>query len=171
MAKFQAKDIRNVVLCGHGGTGKTTLTDKLLNFTGAAPNHGSVDQGTSFCDFDEEEKTHKYTIESAVTNFVYKDHLFNFIDTPGYADFIGQTIGAMAGVENAIITINAQAGIQVNTRRVFKEAEAEHPAHTDCHVAVGGKVEINLQCEGNCINPGENNGGLCTFTVCGTEGA
>lgn len=124
MAKFQAKDIRNVVLCGHGGTGKTTLTDKLLNFTGAAPNHGSVDQGTSFCDFDEEEKTHKYTIESAVTNFVYKDHLFNFIDTPGYADFIGQTIGAMAGVENAIITINAQAGIQVNTRRVFKEAEA-----------------------------------------------
>lgn len=122
MAKFQPKDIRNVVLCGHGGTGKTTLTDKLLNFTGAAPNHGSVDQGTSFCDFDDEEKSHKYTIESAVTNFVYKDHLINLIDTPGYADFIGSTISAMHGVETAVIVINAQAGIQVNTRRVFKEA-------------------------------------------------
>lgn len=122
MVKYQPQDIRNIVFCGHGGSGKTTLTDKILNMTGAAPNHGSVDAGTSFCDFDDEEKSHKYTIESTVVNFEYKKLFFQAIDTPGYVDFIGSTIGAMHGVETAVVVINAQAGIQVNTRRVFKEA-------------------------------------------------
>ena len=120
MAKVE--DIRNVVLCGHGSVGKTTLVDKMLVASGAAEGTPSVDDQTSICDFDPEEKAHKYTIESAVTHCQHAGKNLNIIDTPGYPDFIGQTIGAMAGVDAALIVVNAQSGIEVNTRRVFEEA-------------------------------------------------
>ncbi len=123
MAKYQVQDIRNLAFCGHGGTGKTTLIDKMLTTTGAVNRQASVDDGTSICDFDEEEKNHRYTIEASVVHFDHGGKHFHVIDTPGYADFIGQTIGALRGVDTAVITVNAQAGIEVNTRRVFAEAQ------------------------------------------------
>jgi elongation factor G len=122
MAKGTIQDIRNLVLCGHGSAGKTTLVDTMLFKTGVVNSQPSVDEGTSICDFDEEEKHHKYTIEATVVNFDYDGKHYNVIDTPGYPDFIGQTIGAMAGVDTAAIVVNAQSGIEVNTRRVFEEA-------------------------------------------------
>ncbi len=97
MSKYKVEDIRNIALCGHGGCGKTTLADKLLVKTGAIAGEPSVDAGTSIGDFDPEEKAHKRTIESSVTHFEHAGKRFNVIDTPGYADFIGQTIGAFAG--------------------------------------------------------------------------
>ncbi len=122
MATKAVQDIRNIVLCGHGSSGKTTLVDSLLVKTGAASGNPSVDDGTSICDFDVEEKHHKYTIEAKVTNFQHGGKFFNLMDTPGYPDFIGQTIGAMRGADTALIAINAHSGIEVNTRRVFAEA-------------------------------------------------
>jgi len=118
----KVENIRNFALCGHGSVGKTTLIDHLLVKTGAVTGQPSVDDGTSICDFDEEEKHHKYTIEATLTHFNHKGKRFNAIDTPGYPDFIGQTIGALYGVDTAVVVINAQSGIQVNTRRVFNEA-------------------------------------------------
>lgn len=122
MAKYAVEDIRNIVLCGHRSAGKTTLVDKLLNMTGTVNRVGSVDEGTSIVDFDDEEKTHKYTIESKVVHFDHGGKHFHLIDTPGYPDFIGQVIGALRAVDMVAIVINAQAGIEVNTRRVFTEA-------------------------------------------------
>ena len=123
MAKYSVADIRNIALCGHGGSGKTTIADTILHETGLVKRLASVDDGTSICDFDEEEKAHKYTIEASVIHYEHAGKLFNMIDTPGYPDFIGQTIGALWGVDTAAIVINAQAGIEVNTRRVFAEAK------------------------------------------------
>lgn len=122
MAKANVEDIRNIALCGHGSSGKTTLVDKLLVTSGAVKANPNVDDGTSICDFDEEEKNHKYTIEASVGHFEHNGKSFNVIDTPGYPDFIGQTIGALHGVDTAAIVINAHSGIEVNTRRVFEEA-------------------------------------------------
>ncbi|MGW8255845.1 MAG: elongation factor G, partial [Thermoguttaceae bacterium] len=122
-ARYQVEDIRNIVFCGHGSSGKTTLVDRMLTETGSISRAVSVDDGTSICDFDEEEKAHKYSIESSVVHFERTGKRFNVIDTPGYPDFIGQTIGAMRGVDTAAIVINAQSGIEVNTRRVFAEAK------------------------------------------------
>ncbi len=122
MAKYNVPDIRNVVLCGHGSSGKTTLVDRILNLSGAVTRPANVDDGTSVCDFDEEEKHHKYSIEAALVHFDYAGKHFNLIDTPGYPDFIGQALGAMRAVETAAIVINAHSGIEVNTRRVFQEA-------------------------------------------------
>jgi elongation factor G len=123
MTKYNVSDIRNIALCGHGGSGKTTLADTLLNETGAVKKLASVDDGTSICDFDEEEKAHKYTIETSVVHIEHGGKLFNLIDTPGYPDFIGQTIGALNGVDTAAVIVNASSGIEVNTRRVFAEAK------------------------------------------------
>ncbi|MBI2826908.1 MAG: elongation factor G [Planctomycetia bacterium] len=122
MAQHKVEDIRNIAFCGHGSAGKTTLADTLLAKTGAITHPASVDAGTSVCDFDEEEKHHKYTIESSLVHFTHGDKFFNIIDTPGYPDFIGQTIAALRGVDTAAVAINAHSGIEVNTRRVFQEA-------------------------------------------------
>ncbi|MBN1908714.1 MAG: elongation factor G [Pirellulales bacterium] len=122
MAKHKVDDIRSLVFCGHGSTGKTTLLETLLSKTGTIKHTGNVDDGTSTLDFDDEEKTHKYTIESTLIHFDHGGKFFQVFDTPGYPDFIGQTIGAMRGVDTAAIVINAQSGIEVNTRRVFAEA-------------------------------------------------
>lgn len=115
-------DIRNVALCGHGSAGKTSLADKFLFLTGAITHAVGVDTGNSVCDFDEEEKHHKYTIESSIIHFDHAGKRFNVVDTPGYPDFIGQAIGALRAVDTAAIVINAQSGIAVNTRRTFAEA-------------------------------------------------
>src|SRR5688500_11374375 len=115
-------DIRNIAVCGHGSSGKTTLVDQLLVKTGAVSGQPSVDAGTSICDFDEEEKHHKHSVEASIVHFDHAGKRFNVIDTPGYPDLIGQTIGALRAVETAIITIDAHAGIKVNTRRAWQEA-------------------------------------------------
>lgn len=122
MAKAKVEDIRNLVLCGHGSSGKTTMVDKMLVVTKTSNASPSVDDGTSICDFDPEEKNHNYSIEASVVHFEHAGKLFNVIDAPGYPDFIGQTIGALKGVDIAAIVVNAQSGIEVNTRRVFDEA-------------------------------------------------
>jgi elongation factor G len=122
MAKYKVEELRNIAFCGHRSAGKTTLIDKLLTTTGMIKRPASVDEGTSICDFDEEEKVHKYTIESTLVHFDHAGKRFHVLDTPGYPDFIGQTIGAMRGADTAVIVINAQSGIEVNTRRVFTEA-------------------------------------------------
>ena len=116
------EDIRNIAVGGHGSSGKTTLVDHLLAKTGAVSGQPSVDSGTSICDFDEEEKHHKHSIEASIVHFDHAGKRFNVIDTPGYPDLIGQTIGALRAVETALITIDAHAGIKVNTRRVWQEA-------------------------------------------------
>ena len=116
------KSIRNIALCGHGSSGKTTITDSLLVLTKTVSGNPSVDDGTSICDFDPEEKEHKYTIEAKNVYFNHGGIRFNTIDTPGYPDFVGQAIGALQAVDTALIVVNAQSGIEVNTRRAFDEA-------------------------------------------------
>src|SRR5687768_7782614 len=122
MAHHKVEEFRNIAFCGHGSAGKTTLIDKLLNKTGTITRPASVDERTSICDFDDEEKQHKYTVESTLVHFSHAGKYFQVLDTPGYPDFIGQTIGALSAVETAVIVIDAHSGIAVNTRRVWQEA-------------------------------------------------
>lgn len=123
MPKYSPENIRNIVLCGHGGSGKTTLTDAFLNASGKVKRPASVDDGTSICDFDEEEKAHKYTIEPSCVNFDWAGKHFDVFDSPGYPDFIGGAISTMGASDTAVIVVNASSGIEVNTRRVFAEAK------------------------------------------------
>src|SRR5512140_3323909 len=160
MAKYSVDQIRNVVFCGHGSAGKTTLVDKILTTTGAISRSASVDDGTSVCDFDEEEKHHKYTIEATVVNCDQGGKHFCLIDTPGYPDFIGQTIGAMRGVDTAAIVINAQSGIEVNTRRVFAEA---HKAGVGRMICLNRLDADNINFDGLLKNIREMFGKACVL--------
>lgn len=115
-------DIRNIAICGHGSAGKTTLVDQLLVEAGAVKGNPSVDAGTSVCDFDEEEKHHKHSIEAALVHLDHAGRHFNLLDTPGYPDLVGQMIGALRAVETALIAVDAHSGVKVNTRRAWAEA-------------------------------------------------
>ena len=119
---ISTETIRNLVLVGHGGTGKTTLVETLLNKAGATPRIGTVEQGNTVCDFDEQEKERHHSIDSA---FVWLDHnktRINLVDTPGAPGFIGQALCGLAAAETAVICISAVTGIEVNTRRMFNAA-------------------------------------------------
>ncbi len=119
-------DIRNVILLGHGGSGKTSLAEAMLHTTGATNRLGSVDDKTSICDYYDEEKEHQHSITTAIVHTNYRNKLLNIIDTPGYPDFIGPAIKAIPAAETAIIVINAAAGIETNTRKLFESTTASN---------------------------------------------
>ncbi len=121
-------DIRNIVLLGHGGSGKTSLAEAVLHKTGAVNRLGSVDDKSSVCDYYEEEKEHQHSIQSAVVHAEHAGKTINIIDAPGYPDFTGPAIKAIPAAETAIIVISASAGIETNTRKLFELAgKADKP--------------------------------------------
>src|SRR5437868_1053008 len=122
MAKYRVEDIRNIALVGHGAAGKTSLADTLLFKAKAVDRRGSVDDGSSISDYDDEEKKRRFSIDTSVLHLDYKGKHLNLLDTPGYPDFVGAALEALDAVENAAIVISAPNGIEVNTRRMFNEA-------------------------------------------------
>jgi elongation factor G len=122
MAKYRVDDIRNIALVGHEVAGKTSLADALLYKAKAVDRRGSVDDGTSFSDYDEEEKSHKYSIDTALLHLEHAGKQVHMLDAPGKPEFVGAALGALNAVDTAVIVISATAGIQVNTRRMFTEA-------------------------------------------------
>jgi elongation factor G len=122
MAKYRVDDIRNIALVGHGAAGKTSLADALLFKAGAVDRRGSVDDGTSVSDYDDEEKKRHFSIDTSLLNLEHQGKQIHLLDAPGYPDFVGAAIEALQAVENALIVISAPNGIEVNTRRMFSEA-------------------------------------------------
>ena len=119
----QTKNIRNIVLLGHGGSGKTSLAEAILYKMGVSNRLGSVDEKTSICDYYDEEKEHQHSIAASLLHIDYKDRLVNLIDTPGYPDFIGPAIKAIPAAETAVVVISAAAGVETNTRKLFQMAQ------------------------------------------------
>jgi len=111
-----------VALVGHGAVGKTALVEALLAASGAIKNKGSVEKGSTVCDFDPLEKELGHSLNSALVSFEWQGVRVHLADTPGYPDFAGQAIGALAAVDTALITLNAQTGIELNTERMMKWA-------------------------------------------------
>ena len=119
---YHIADIRNVALAGHGASGKTSLADALLFAAGAITRKGSVDDGTSTLDVDDEEKRRHFTIDCHMGHLAWNGKQVHLIDSPGYPDFIGSALSALAAVENVVLAVSGPAGIEVNTRRLFQEA-------------------------------------------------
>jgi elongation factor G len=122
MSKYTVEDIRNVALVGHGASGKTSLADALLFAARVVDRQGSVDDGSSVSDFDEEEKKQHFSIDSSLMHMAYKGKQIHLLDCPGKPDFVGAALGALAAVETAVVVVNAVNGIEVNARKMFAEA-------------------------------------------------
>src|SRR6266446_3299879 len=122
MAKYRVEDIRNVALVGHGAAGKTTVADALLYKAKAVDRRGSVDEGTSVSDYDDEEKKRHFSIDTSLLHLEHQGKQVHLLDAPGYPDFVGAALESLAAVETALIVISAGNGIEVNTRRMFAEA-------------------------------------------------
>ena len=123
MTRFSPAEIRNVALVGHGGAGKTTLAEALLHRAGAIDRLGRVDDGTTVCDHEPEEQRRHLSLSLAVAPFEWKGHKVNLVDTPGYADFVGEVRAALRVVDLAVFVVSAVDGVEVQTEAIWREAE------------------------------------------------
>ncbi len=121
-------DIRNIVLLGHGGSGKTSLAESMLHKCGVINRLGSITDKNTVSDFDDEEKARGHSIHSALMYLTHAGKLINIIDTPGYPDFIGAALQSIPAAEIAAIVINGASGIEINTRKLFAAATAANRA-------------------------------------------
>ena len=126
MNTFPTSKLRNVALVGHGGAGKTSLTEALLFTAGAIPRLGRVEDHNTTCDFDPEEQRRQISVSLALAPFEHLGHKVNVIDTPGYADFIGDVAAALEAADLALFVVSAVEGVEVQTEVVWKMAEARN---------------------------------------------
>jgi elongation factor G len=116
--------IRNVVLVGPSQSGKTTLVEALLNHSGAIPRAGSVVDGTTVCDTEDAERTHQRSSSLAVAPLVYRGTKINLIDTPGYADFVGELRAGLRAADCALFVLAANEAVDDSTRQLWRECNA-----------------------------------------------
>ncbi len=126
MGSYSTEEIRNIALVGHAGAGKTSLAEALLSHAGVKGGQGSVDKGDTVTDFDPLEQRHHHSLNVAVANLDYDGRHINLIDTPGYPDFLGQTLSALSAAETMVVVVNAQTGIETMTRQMMEWAALQH---------------------------------------------
>ena len=123
MAAPNTEQVRNIVLVGQDGSGKTSLAEAMLYVSGKTPRMGTTHDGKSYLDYDEEEIKRRFTISAAVAPVPYKDFKINVIDTSGHPDFIGDTKSCMQAAEMAMFVVDAVDGPLAMTSRLWREAE------------------------------------------------
>ncbi len=123
MANILSRQIRNVCLLGHGGSGKTSLAEALLYWAKETDRLGKTSEGNTVCDYDPEEVKREMSISAAIAPIFYDNKKINFIDTPGYLDFNAEIKQALRVVRNAVIVIDAKAGVEVGAELAWQEAE------------------------------------------------
>jgi len=121
--EYSVDRIRNVVLLSHGGAGKTSLAEVMLYNTGAIKRLGKVDEGTTVSDYDPEEIRRHISVNTSLIPCEWCDHKINVLDTPGYADFVGEMKGATRVADGCIIVVDATSGVEVGTELVWKYAD------------------------------------------------
>ncbi len=123
MKVYPSDKIRNVVLVGHQGTGKTTVAESMIYNTGALSRLGKVDEGNSVSDYLPEEVKKKISISTSLMAFEHKDYKINLLDTPGFMDFYGDVKGCLRIADNLLMVVDAVSGAQVSTELIWEEAD------------------------------------------------
>lgn len=123
MKGYTSETIRNVALLGHGGCGKTTFLEAALLATGVTSRMGKVEDGNTVSDYDKMEIEKGFSINTSVVPILWKENKINFIDTPGYFDFVGEVNAALRAAEAAVILVDAGSGVQVGTEAAWKACE------------------------------------------------
>ena len=124
MNAYTSEQLRNVVLLGHSGAGKTMLGEAMLFASGVTSRLGRVEDGNTVSDFDPEEHARTYSISLSMLPVEWAGQRLNIIDTPGYADFIGEVVSGLAAADSALITVDASSGIEAGAELAWDQAEA-----------------------------------------------
>ena len=122
MAVVDTKQIRNIVLLGHGGCGKTSLGEAMLYITKGTDRLGKIEDGNTVSDYDAEETKRGFSLSASLLNMTWKDCKINIIDAPGYLDFVGETHQALRVADSAIIVVDGKAGIEIGTELAWNYA-------------------------------------------------
>lgn len=123
MNVYETEKIRNVVVLGHGGAGKTTLVEAMAYVAGVTPRMGKVADGNTISDFDKEEIKRQFSIGASVVPVEWEGIKINIIDTPGYFDFVGEVEEAVSAADAAIIVVNGKSGVEVGTQKAWEICE------------------------------------------------
>ncbi|MCD8138937.1 MAG: elongation factor G [Planctomycetaceae bacterium] len=150
MAKHKSSDIRNIVLCGHAGAGKTLFAEAMLFKAKVISRLGSIADGSTVSDYEKEEKDYGYSLNSSLMHLPYQGKEFNIIDTPGQVDFQGGMIAGMSAADTAVICVNAARGVELMTRKAWGLA-----------TRIGlGKIIAITRMDGDNVNTQEIIGGI-----------
>jgi len=123
MNVYTSEKIRNVVLLGHGGSGKTTLVEAMAYTTGIIKRQGKVEEGNTISDYDKEEQKRLFSISTTVVPIEYEGVKINFLDTPGYFDFVGEVEEALTVADAAVIVVSAKSGVEVGAIKAWEYCE------------------------------------------------
>ena len=123
MKVYTTDRIRNVVILGHGGSGKTSLVEAMAYLSGVTSRMGSISEGNTVSDYDKEEIKRKFSINTTVMPIIWGDIKVNVLDTPGYFDFVGEAEEAAAAADAAVIVINGKNGVEVGTQKAWELCE------------------------------------------------
>ena len=126
MKEYTGDRIRNVAIVGHGGAGTTSVTEALLYRSGAISRMCKVEDGATTTDYEPEEIKRGVSVNATLAPVEWRDTKINFIDTPGFADFVAEVKGAFRAVDSALIVVCATSGVQVGTEQCWKLAEEAH---------------------------------------------
>ncbi|SVC99739.1 uncharacterized protein METZ01_LOCUS352593, partial [marine metagenome] len=126
MVNISAENIHNVLVLGHGGSGKTMLCESMLYAAGHTTRVGKVEDGTTISDYEPEEQKRQTSVQAAILPTLWKDHKINLIDTPGYADFRGEVMSGARVAESSILVISAAAGIEAGTIQMWNLAKSNN---------------------------------------------
>lgn len=134
---YSTETLRNIALAGHPGAGKTSLFEALLHAGGTLQTAGSIERGTTVSDFDPIEKERGHSIDCAIASTDHAGIHLNLIDTPGYPEFRGPALSALAAVETVMVVVDADSGVEYGTRRMMDHAKSRGL----CRVIVVNKID------------------------------
>ena len=120
MKVYRTDEIRNVVLLGHGGSGKTSLAEAMLYVSGAVSRMGKISESNTTSDFDKEEQKREFSISTTLTPIEWEKAKINVLDTPGYFDFVGEVEEAVSAADAAVIVVSGKAGVEVGTEKAWE---------------------------------------------------
>ena len=120
MKVYRTDEIRNVVLLGHGGSGKTSLVEAMSYVSGATSRMGKIADGNTISDFDKEEQKRKFSLSTALVPIEWEKAKINILDTPGYFDFVGEVEEAVSAADAAVIVVSGKAGVEVGTEKAWE---------------------------------------------------
>jgi len=137
LRSHDTESIRNIAILGHAGSGKTTLIEALLAKAGEIRSAGSVEKGSTVCDFTDQEKRLRHSLDVHVCHLHHAGREVNLLDTPGYPDFIGRALAVLPAVETAAVVVNAECGAEMVTQRMMSSA-AERKL---CRLIIVNKID------------------------------